>query len=105
MKVELYYFVGCPSWRLTLEYLKQALKAEGLSGGVDLVTVGSEADAQVIQFLGSPTIRINGADLEGLAAAARGYSFGCQVYVESDVSQGWPSADRIRQAIRQMRES
>ena len=104
-RVELYYFNGCPSWQPALENLKRALSAEGLPDAVDLVTVESEADAQAMRFLGSPSIRIDGADVEGPAAEARGCSFGCRVYRDGDRSVGWPSVDQIRHAIQPGRQA
>lgn len=105
MKVELYYFDGCPSRQAALQNVKQALAAENLPDSVELVAVGSEADVQMMRFLGSPTIRINGIDAEGGAAEEHGYGYGCRVYTEAGASRGWPSVDLLRRALRRAHEA
>ena len=50
-----------------------------------MVPVASEADAQVKRFIGSPTIRINGIDIEG----AGGRREGVRLWL-SDLCPEWP---------------
>jgi len=100
MKAELYYFKDCPSYQTAAANLKTALRAEGLSDNVEMVEVTSEQDAQRKRFIGSPTIRIDGVDLEGPEAEAKGYGYGCRVYSESGHMAGWPSIEQIRSALR-----
>ena len=101
MRVELYYFTSCPSYKPALENLRSALRAEGLPEDIEQITVDSEANAQAMQFRGSPTIRIDGVDLEGPAAEQRGCSYGCRVYLDAGEQTGYPSATLIRRALRQ----
>lgn len=102
MSVQLYYFDQCPSYRRALENLREALRLEGLSEAVELVAVVSDTDAQEKRFTGSPSIRINGIDLEGVAAEARGYGFGCRVYEHDGRPVGWPSVDQIRRVLQSL---
>ena len=103
MNVELYYFEDCPSYEKALANLKEALRAEGLPQSVTMVEVASEEDAQRKRLIGSPTIRIDGIDVEGLEADERGYSFGCRVYSDNGSRAGWPAAKTIRAALRNER--
>ena len=98
MKVELYSFPDCPSRDPALENLKRSLRAEGLPEDIDQVSVDVAATA-VMRFLGSPTIRIDGVDVEGLEADQRGYSYSCRTYEDGGETKGWPSVDNIRQAL------
>ncbi len=100
MVAELYYFDGCPSYQRALDNLKQALRLERLSEEVAMIRVESPEDAQPKRFLGSPTIRLNGIDIEGADAERRGYAFACRLYVDNGVKAGSPSVGRIRQALR-----
>ena len=99
MKVELYYFDGCPSWQQALDNLKDALRLEQVSDEIGMVSVVDGADAQTKRFTGSPTIRIDGVDVEGPDAEARGYAYGCRVYNDGDRVVGWPSVGLPRQAL------
>ena len=103
MKIELYYFDDCPSYERARENLREALRWEGLAQEVEMVPVASEADAQVQRFIGSPTIRINGIDIEGPEAEEKGYGYGCRIYAENGRGGGWPSVERIRQALQAVR--
>ena len=105
MRVELYYFTGCPSYGPALENLRSALRAERLPKDIEHITVDSEADAQAMQFLGSPTIRLDGVDLEGPADKERGCSYGCRVYRDAGEQAGYPSVKLIRSALRRSRST
>lgn len=99
MKVQLYYFDDCPSYQKALENLKEALRLQELPQQVEMIPVTSEADAQAKRFIGSPTIRINGVDVEGPEAEEKGYGYGCRIYAENGRSAGWPSVEQIRYAL------
>lgn len=105
MVVELFYFEACPSWAQALENLQRALQLEKLSDEVDIIQVADPADAQTKRFLGSPTIRIDGIDVEGPDAENRGYPYGCRVYTNGNRTAGWPSVDQIRQALARERRA
>ena len=100
MKIELFYFDDCPSYERAQENLTDALRLEELAQEVEMVPVASEADAQVKRFIGSPTIRINGIDIEGPEAEEKGYGYGCRIYAQNGCTAGWPSVERIRQALK-----
>ena len=103
MNAELYYFDGCPSYKQALENLKQALATEGLPQDVKLVRVADAEDAQVKQFIGSPTIRVDCMDVEGLQVDRQRYGFGCRVYAADGKMTGWPSVEQIREALQKGR--
>ena len=100
MKVELYYFDNCPSYPKAIANLREALRLEGLPEEVTLVPVESEADAQAKRFIGSPSIRIDGVDVEGTAAEEQGYGFACRIYADNGSSAGWPSVEKVRLGLR-----
>lgn len=64
MRVEFLYFEDCPSHSEALARLRRALEAEGLPVEVEVVRVGSQEAAEHHGFPGSPTIRIDGEDLQ-----------------------------------------
>jgi hypothetical protein len=63
-KVELLWWPGCPSHDRALADLGAALVELGLGAdSVDVVRIDTEEDAAREHFAGSPTIRVDGADL------------------------------------------
>lgn len=102
MKAELYYVDDCPSYRRALENVKSALHLEQLPDQVEMIHVADATDAQAKWFIGSPTIRVDRSDVEGPDAEANGYGYGCRVYAGEGRTVGWPSVDRIRQALQRV---
>ena len=64
-RIELLWWEGCPSWPRALEELRDALAEAGLDpDSIERVHVGSEEEAERLGFVGSPTIRIDGKDIQ-----------------------------------------
>ncbi len=99
MKTELFYFDDCPSYEQASANLKEALRLEGLPETVEMVRITSEEDARRKRFIGSPSIRIEGVDMEGPEVETRGYGYGCRVYSSEGGLAGWPSVEQIRRAL------
>ena len=105
MKVALYSFSGCPSYKIALDHLKQALRLENLSDEVEMISIADVNEAQAARLIGSPTIRIDGIDIEGAKAEAGAYGFGCRVYRDGDQAAGWPSVRQLRSALKRARRA
>ncbi len=98
MNIQLFYWDGCPSYLRALDNLKEALRLEALMDSIEIVLVTTEADAHAKRLIGSPTVHVNGEDLEGTDAEARGFTLGCRVYRDAGHMSGWPSVEQIRLA-------
>ena len=106
MNVQLFYVDGCSTYLRALDHLREALQLEAPEApDVDLVAVTSDADAQAKRLIGSPTIRIDGVDIEGPDADTQGYALGCRVYSDEGRMAGWPSVAQIRQALNGARKN
>ena len=101
MKIELLYFEGCPSYLPARQTLREALDSLGREDQIREIEVRTQADAEAIRFVGSPSIRINGFDIEPWARTARGFGLSCRTYVNGSRHGGVPSAELIRRAIRE----
>ena len=65
MRVELLWWEGCPSHPTALEELRRVLREEGLDPGeVEVREVETDEQAEREGFYGSPTIRIDGEDVQ-----------------------------------------
>jgi len=104
MTVQLLFTDGCPSYSHALDNLLTALALEGVPAEVELVRM--HPGRKVARaFRGSPTILLNGVDLEGQEAEGRAEFYGCRVYLEGPHPTGWPSVGRIREAIQAVRRA
>jgi hypothetical protein len=64
-KVELLWWDGCPSFPAALELVSREMAAAGLDPATLVVTqIRDEADAGREAFVGSPTVRVNGRDIQ-----------------------------------------
>ena len=79
MRIELLYWAGCPSYPEAEELLAQILAARGVDERVELYEVTSQEEAERLRFPGSPTIRIDGRDVDPTGAAARAM-LACRIY-------------------------
>jgi hypothetical protein len=65
MRVELLFWAGCPSWPAALGDLRAAVAEVGLDPAqIAVREVKSDDDAARESFAGSPTIRIDGEDVQ-----------------------------------------
>jgi len=101
MKIEILYFDGCPNHEPAVERVRQLLREEDVPAEVLEVNVSDASIAQRVGFLGSPSVRVNGLDVEPEARAAREYGMMCRTYLVDGRRKGLPSRDVLRQAIRE----
>lgn len=99
MKVEVLYFDGCPNHKPTLDRVLEVLKEEGVSAEVSEMNIPDGAVAQAAGFLGSPSIRINGLDVEPATRSLKEFGMMCRTYMVGGKRVGLPSQEVIRAAL------
>ena len=99
MTVEVLYFEGCPNHEPAVERVREVLRAEGIVDEVKEVEVRDAQTAERLRFLGSPTIRVNGIDVEPSALASESFGLVCRTYRDGCCQSGVPSAELIRKAL------
>jgi len=83
MTVELLFWDGCPSHPKALADLREAMSDLGLDPETILIReIREEVDAAAEDFVGSPTIRIDGSDIQ--PAEGEPYGLTCRVYHRRD---------------------
>jgi hypothetical protein len=96
--IEFLYFEGCPSYKLALEYLKAIIEEEKIDTNLEMVCVDSPEEAQKVGFQGSPSIKVNGIDLEDKNDS---FSFNCRLYNVDGQLTGTPSKEFIKRNLLQ----
>jgi hypothetical protein len=114
MDIEVLYIRDCPGYPPMLEMIQQIVAEERIQANItstevtDIeVTDIDVIDIDVIEpstagFHGSPTVRINGRDIENVAGIAT-CGLACRTYAAGATISNLPSADLIRTAIRRER--
>lgn len=98
--VELLYFDGCPNYELLLARLQAILTEQGIPADIDLRRVESEQEASQLRFLGSPTARIDGRDVDATAEDRHDFGLKCRLYKTANGVAGVPPDEWIRDTIR-----
>lgn len=80
MKVEVLYFDGCPSHEALMLRLRELMRDAAIVAPVELRHVGSVQQAERERFLGSPTLRIDGRDVDPTAAQRDDFGLKCRLY-------------------------
>jgi hypothetical protein len=98
--VEVLFFDGCPNVERALERVRAAIASTRVDDvSVRLVKVETEETAREVGFLGSPSVRVDGVDVEASARARSDFALTCRVYQQGERLDGAPPVDWIRAAL------
>jgi hypothetical protein len=76
VEVVVYRSGGCGSWREALSTVKSAARELNVRAKIRVVKVGTADEAERLRFHGSPSVVVDGIDVEGPAVAERPASYG-----------------------------
>ena len=99
MKIELLYVRDCPNHLPTLEVIRSVLRDENLLQEVRQIEVADAVQAGELSFQGSPTVRVDGKDVEPGLNAFPVYGVSCRTYFLDGRLHGVPARTWIRDAI------
>ncbi len=95
MKIEILYIEGCPNFPETVSRVKFVADALGVQA--DIAEIEVEAGSIPPGFCGSPTVLINGVDIE--TGATEVDFLCCRTYRTGTGMSGTPSRESIRSAL------
>lgn len=100
MEIDFLYYEDCPSHDDALERLISVLDQEGIEADIKVTKVETEAQAIELEFPGSPTIRIEGCDIDPPPAGAN-FGLTCRAFrLENGRISPLPSERMIREALK-----
>jgi hypothetical protein len=97
VRVRVLYFEGCANSDETLELVCRVASAQGVDAPIEFLEVRSLEEAIHLRFLGSPSVQIDGVDVDPAARNRADFGFACRLYGNSGV----PPAEMIAVAIRE----
>jgi hypothetical protein len=104
MDVEVLYFDACPNHEALLPRLRELLALDGGDIDVQLRRVADADAAERERFLGSPTVRINGEDVEPGADERTDFGMKCRLFATVNGLQGLPADEWVLAALTRARE-
>src|SRR5215218_4944741 len=104
LRVSFLYYEECPSHDLALQRLREVMAEESIANEVEVIKVETEDRARELRFVSSPTIRVDGQDIDPPSDSR--YVLTCRAYrLEDDRISPLPSKDMIRRALRSVAKS
>lgn len=90
-RVDVLFIADCPNLPAARALVDRVATELHVTPDVRLVAVGDHGDAERLRFLGSPTIRVDGRDVEPGADRRGEFALACR--------PGPPSEDWVREAL------
>ncbi len=100
MEIKILHFEGCPNDTPTRELVEQALVKANLPAIVRMVPIETPEAAQEHRFLGSPTVQVDGVDIEPARRDDTNYALSCRMYTTPEGKQGVPPEEMVLSGLR-----
>lgn len=97
--VEILYFEGCPNHEAARALVERVASDLHLHPRIALVDVSDPQAAVRQRFLGSPTVRVDGRDVEPGSDAREDFALSCRVYRTAHGPSGQPDPAWVRRAL------
>ncbi|MBI3839925.1 MAG: hypothetical protein HY288_18540 [Planctomycetia bacterium] len=91
MKIQVLFFEGCPNYKTAIDLVRSVAP----NATIEEVEIKTPEDAERMRFLGSPTILVDGVDVEPSARTRTDFGFSCRTYN----GMGLPSREIVVSAI------
>jgi len=100
MRIDILTFDGCPNAGPTRALVREAVRLEAVLAEMHFIDVPNLDLAERLRFLGSPSVRVDGEDIEPSAKHQTEYGLMCRTYSYGTDATGTPTIAMIRAAIR-----
>jgi len=102
-EIGILFIEGCPGVLPTAKHIKEVISEEAVDAEISLILIETAEDARQLHFTGSPTVRINGIDIETNIKDIKDYALRSRLYTIDGKKSGYPSKDMIRDAIKNVK--
>ncbi len=99
MRVEFLWFDGCPNHLTARDALTEMIKELAIDVTIEEIQVESDEAAHAHRFQGSPSIRVNGEDVDPISVEEMPYGMACRIYSTPEGPKGSPAKATIRAAL------
>jgi hypothetical protein len=98
--IELLTTPNCPHRDAAIALAARVREQLGSAAELRVIGIPDQPAAERARFLGSPTIRVDGRDIEPGAEDQQEYVHPCRLYQHQHSLRGLPDEDWLRQALR-----
>lgn len=98
-RIELLWFEGCPNHEAARSLISDVLRAYRIEASVDFIEILNGEMASRLRFPGSPTIRVNGVDIEPGFVEDGPYGLACRPYLTAGGAHRVPKREWLVKAL------
>src|SRR5262249_49555276 len=99
VRIEILAREDCPNRGMAITVVERVVHETGVPADIEIVDVESEDDAETFRLLGSPTVLVDGRDVDPQPNLNAEYSIDDRIYRGERGPCGWPEPDWIRAAL------
>lgn len=99
--VEILYFEDCPNHEEARTIVERVAADLCIEPRFQIVEVVDAEVAKRLRFLGSPTVRVDGRDVEPGAEGRTEYALSCRIYRSEHGFSGQPEERWVRDALKE----
>ncbi|MFB6262908.1 MAG: DUF2703 domain-containing protein [Bradymonadaceae bacterium] len=99
MQIEILCIDGCPHVDETRELVGDVVAQLGVEADIETVEVSTDRQARELDFRGSPSVRVDGTDIQPDVDERTTVGRGCRVYSTSDGTSGVPPKEMVASAV------
>ena len=97
--VEVLYVEHCPNFPAALALVERVAAELGVQAEVRATVISDQAAAERVRFVGSPTVRVDGRDVDPEGELAAEYTLECRLYRHEHRLAGYPQDRSVRDAL------
>ena len=97
--IDVLYVEGCPNYRGALALVKRVRAELGIDAELRTTLISEQVAAEQARFPGSPTVRVDGLDVEPGSEPPAEYTLACRLYRLEHRFAGQPDERWVRQAL------
>lgn len=98
VRVEILAREDCPNRGMAITVVERVVDEMGVPAEIEIVEVADDEDAEEHRVLGSPTVLVDGRDVDP-EPMYEGFSADDRLYRTPRGPSGWPEAEWIRDAL------
>ena len=103
VNIGILFIEGCPGLLSITDNIRDIIDEETVDADITLMLIETLEDAKRLQFTGSPTVRINGRDIDSNMKTIKDYGLKSRHYYVNGKKLDYPSKSMIRDAIKKVK--
>jgi hypothetical protein len=99
VRIEILAREDCPNRGMAITVVERVVDETGVPAEIEVVEIDSDEDAEELRVLGSPTVLVDGRDVDPQPSSLAAFSADDRIYRTDRGPCGWPEPEWIRDAL------